>query len=313
MKFKGFKERFQKLKLYLEAGRYNQWIKNLIVFTAPIFTGHLLEMDTFLKTTFAFIVMCALSSASYMLNDIIDVKFDQVHPIKKLRPIASGRLKIQEVSFTVFLLAATSLIFSLFVSIAFFLVSLTFLLLHLLYSLYLKKLPLYDIFSISFSFVLRALSGEAITGYHIPIWLLLTIFFISLFMATVKRHAELVKVGSKARPALSLYPEHLLYFLSTTFATTTIISYSFYTYFEKPPIVNSPITAFFSTLLPSFEIRRWMMITIPFVVFGIARYAQLLYAKEEGEMPEKLIVTDKPLIFTILAWGITVIFLIYVL
>lgn len=303
----------QKIKLYLEAARYNQWIKNFVVFTSALFTGHLLEMKVFLNALFAFFIMCLLSSASYILNDLIDYENDKKHPIKRLRPIASEKIKPHEASFLVFIISSFALILSLFFSLSLFAVSFAFLLLHFLYSLFLKNYPLYDIFSISLSFVLRALAGEIATGFHIPIWLLLTIFFMSLFMATVKRHAELVKVGTKARPTLSSYPEHLLYFLSTTFATTTIISYSFYTYFEKPPIVESPISQFFSNFLPYFEIRRWMMITIPFVVFGIARYAQLLYAKEEGEMPEKLIVTDKPLIGTITIWALIVIILIYVL
>ncbi len=303
----------KKIKYYFELARYNQWIKNLTTFTAPIFTGHLLETQTFLKATLAFIVMCILSSASYILNDILDYSLDKKHPLKKQRPLASGKVQINEASFLVFLLSIIGLVLSLLFSLGLFIISFVFLLLHFIYSLYLKKLPLYDIFSISLSFVLRALAGEVITGYHIPIWLLLTIFFVSLFMATVKRHAELVKHGTKARPTLLFYPEHLLYFLSTTFATTTIISYSFYTYFEKPPIVNSPITELFSTFLPYFEKRKWMMITIPFVVFGISRYAQLLYSEEEGEAPEKLIVTDKTLITTIFLWSFLIILLIYIL
>jgi len=301
-----------KFFIYLEAARYNQWIKNLVVFTSIIFSGHLLDSRAFFSALYAFLVMTLLSSASYILNDILDYENDRNHPVKKNRPIASGVLKLQEASFLVFILSSSALLLALFFSLSLFTVAILFLLLHFIYSLYFKKKPLYDIFSISFSFVLRAFSGEVATGYHIPIWLLLTIFFISLFMATVKRHAELVKIGTKARPALSLYPEHLLYFLSTTFATTTIISYSFYTYFEKPPLVKSPFSKLFSHFFPHFEARRWMMITIPLVVFGIARYAQLLYAKEEGEMPEKLIVTDKTLISTILLWGIIIIGLIYV-
>lgn len=303
----------KKLKLYFEAGRYNQWIKNFVVFTSALFTGHLLDTTVFLKSLFAFFIMCLLSSSSYMLNDLLDYQNDKKHPLKKLRPIPSGKIKKNEASFLVFLLSSTGLMLSLFYSLPFFLVCFAFLFIHFLYSLFLKNYPLYDIFSISLSFVLRALAGEVATGFHIPIWLILTIFFLSLFMATVKRHAELTKFGSRARPTLSYYSEHLLYFLSTTFATTTIISYSSYTYFEKPPIVDSPISNFFSNILPYFELRRWMMITIPFVVFGIARYAQLLYEKEEGEMPEKIIVTDKTLLATIAIWAFTVIVLIYVL
>lgn len=303
----------EKIRHIIIALRVNQWIKNLIIFTAIIFSGRLFDADSFFKTFYAFIVFCLLSSTSYVLNDIIDYPYDKKHPIKKNRPIASGLITIQEGTFIVFILTLISLVISIFFSISFFILSLIFLLLHFFYSLYLKKFPIIDIFSISLSFMLRATAGEIASGFHIPIWLLLTIFFISLFMATVKRHAELVLHGKETRTTLFYYREHLLNFLATTFATTTIIAYSSYTYFEKPPAVYNFFSESFSLLLPGFEARKWMMITIPFVVYGIARYAQLLYEKEEGERPEKLITQDTPLTTTIFLWGIIIVSLIYLL
>ncbi|GIW63871.1 MAG: decaprenyl-phosphate phosphoribosyltransferase [Patescibacteria group bacterium] len=302
----------RKFLIYFEAVRYNQWIKNLVVFTAPLFTGHLFELRTVLICFFSFIVMSLASSASYLLNDILDYKNDIKHPQKRLRPIARGAVAVHEAVFVMFVLVIVVLTISVFYSLAFFLIVFAFLLLHFLYSLYFKQKTLLDIFTISFSFVLRALAGEVATGYHIPIWLLMTIFFISLFMASVKRHAELVRHGTASRKVLENYPEHLLTFLTTTFATTTIISYAFYTYFENAPIVQTALTRFFSHYLPAFELRRWMMITIPFVVMGISRYAQLLYTFEEGERPEKIIVTDKFIIAVILIWALIIISLIYV-
>ena len=141
---------------------------------------------------------------------------------------------------------------------------------------------------------------------------LLTIFFGSLFMASVKRHAELVSQGKETRLSLISYKEHLLDFLTNTFATTTIIAYATYTYVEKPPQTNSFFSGIVSNLFPSFEARKWMMITIPIVVYGIARYAQLLYEKSEGERPEKIITTDIPLVVTVFLGGIIVISLIYI-
>ncbi len=160
--------------------------------------------------------------------------------------------------------------------------------------------------------MIRAFAGEVASGYHIPIWLLLTIFFVSLFMATVKRHAELVSRGKETRVSLIHYNEHLLTFLTTTFATATIIAFSFYTYFERPPQITAFLSEFMTNLFPTFEARKWLMISIPFVVFGIARYAQLLYEKEEGERPEKLITNDLPLVITIGIWGLIVVGLIYI-
>jgi len=293
--------------------RVNQWIKNLVVFTAVTFSGQLFDIALLSRIIYAFLTFCLLSSTSYVLNDIIDYPFDKKHPIKRFRPIASGEVTIPEATFIVFLLTLISLIISLIFSIQFFLLSLVFILLHFFYSLYLKKYPIIDIFTISVSFMLRAFGGEVVSGYHIPIWLLLTIFFGSLFMATVKRHAELVSHGKEARLSLFRYKEHLLDFLTNTFATTTIIAYSFYTYFEKLPTTKTIFTDFFAGIFPEFEARKWLMVTIPLVVYGIARYAQLLYEREEGERPEKIITNDTPLIVTIGLWGFIIVSLIYIL
>jgi len=308
----------EKIIIYLRSLRVNQWIKNTVVFTAIIFSGKLFDPNLFVKTLWTFFIFCLLSSTSYVLNDIIDFPYDKKHPVKKNRPIASGKISIQEATFIVFVLTIVSLIISLFFSLPFFFLALIFILLHFFYSLYLKKHPVIDIFSISFSFMLRAFAGEVATGFRIPIWLLLTIFFISLFMATVKRHAELVAHGRETRISLYYYKEHLLDFLTTTFATTTIITYSFYTYFfynyfERLSSNQTGLSHFFTQIFPGFEARKWLMITIPLVVYGIARYAQLLYEKEEGERPEKLITQDGPLITTILLWAAIVISLIYIL
>lgn len=302
-----------RLLILLRALRVNQWIKNLVIFIAIVFSGKLFQVDLLLRSMYAFMVFCLLSSTSYLLNDIIDFPYDKKHPVKKNRPIASGQITIPEATFLVFVLTLVSLIIALLFSPQLFSLSFVFILLHFFYSLYLKKFPVIDIFTISFSFMLRTFAGEVATGFHIPIWLTLTIFFISLFMATVKRHAELVAHGKEARLSLFRYNEHLLDFLTNAFATMTIIAYATYTYVERPPPVTTIMSSYISEILPGFEARKWMMITIPFAVYGIARYAQLLYEKEEGERPEKIITSDLPLIVTILLWGIIIISLIYLL
>lgn len=293
--------------------RVNQWIKNLVVFTAIIFSGKLFEPDLFLRTTFAFFVFCMISSTSYILNDVIDYPYDRKHPVKKNRPIAAGKISIQHATFLVFLLTAVSLLISLLFSISFFFLAFLFILLHFFYSLYLKRFSVIDIFTISFSFMMRAFAGEVVSGYHIPIWLFLTIFFGSLFMAAIKRHAELNVQGSETREALTKYKTNFLDFLTYTFATATIIAYSTYTYVEKLPQTKTIFSDFFNEMFPGFEARKWLMLTVPLVVYGIARYAQLLYEKEEGERPEKLITQDGPLVATVFLWGLVTISLIYIL
>ncbi len=302
-----------KFRTYFYALRINQWIKNFVIFTAIIFSGKLFDLDLLLKSFYAFFIFCLLSSTSYVLNDIIDYPFDREHPIKKFRPIASGDLSMPEATFIVFVLSLISLILALFFSLPFFFLSLFFILLHFFYSFTLKKQPVIDIFTISFSFMIRTFAGEVATGYHIPIWLLLTIFFGSLFMAAVKRHAELVAHGIKARLSLYRYKEHFLDFLTYTFGTATIIAYATYAYVERPPQAETIVSKFFNQTFPGFEARKWLMITIPLVVYGVARYAQLLYEKAEGERPEQTITTDIPLIVTIGFWGMIVISLIYLL
>lgn len=302
-----------KFFIYLRVLRVNQWMKNLVIFTAIIFSGQLFNIDLFLNTVRAFFIFCLLSSTSYILNDIIDYPFDKKHSIKKNRPIASGEISMPEATFLIFILTIISLLLALYFSTSFFIISLIFILLHFLYSLFLKKHPVIDIFTISFSFTIRAYAGVVATGFHIPIWMMLTIFFMSLFMATVKRHAELVAHGKETRISLYKYNEHFLDFLTYTATTSTIMSYSFYTYFEKLPQTETGISKFFNLTFPGFEARKWLMISIPLVVYGIARYAQLLYEKAEGERPEQIITTDIPLIVTIGLWGIIVVSLIYLL
>ena len=299
------------LLVYLKAFRVNQWIKNFVVFTALIFSGRLFYYDSLSVTVNAFLVFCLLSSASYMLNDVLDYSYDKKHPYKKNRPIASGAISMPTAVTLVIILTIVSLVLAALMSLSFFFLSLFFILLHFFYSLYLKRKPVADIFTISFSFMIRAYAGEVALGYHIPIWLILTIFFGSLFMASVKRHSELVAHGSKARESLYRYNEHFLDFLTYTFGTMTIIAYATYTYMEKPPQIETFSSRFFEGVFPGFEARKWMMITIPLVVYGIARYAQLLYERAEGERPEKIVTTDMPLITIILLWGITIISLIY--
>lgn len=303
---------YERLKYILLAGRPNQWIKNGIIFTSILFAGQLFNPAIFSQVFIGFLIFCMLSATSYILNDIIDYPLDKKHPAKKKRPIASGKLSIPDATFAVFVLSLSSLILALFVSIPFFVVAFVFLLLHFFYSLYFKQKPVLDIFAISFSFMLRAFAGSVLSGYHIQIWMMLSIFFISLFIASVKRHAELVNQGTRTRTSLASYKETLLLFLTSTFATMTITSYSLYTFLETPPLKEQPIFDSLSFILPNFEARKWLMVTIPLVVYGVARYAQLLYEREQGEAPEKIITRDRVLLSVLFLWAAIVVVLLYV-
>jgi 4-hydroxybenzoate polyprenyltransferase len=188
-----------------------------------------------------------------------------------------------------------------------------FVLLHIFYTLLFKNYAILDILSIAFSFILRAFAGEMLTGYHLPFWFFLTILFVALFVATTKRHAELLRQGSTSRPALFQYQERLLDSYTSMFGSASIIAYSLFTFLEEPPQFNPPLREFLSFALPQAVDRKWMIITIPFVMYGLMRYAQLSYVGTQAEQPEKLITTDVPLIVSIVSWGIAIILVLYIL
>jgi len=160
--------------------------------------------------------------------------------------------------------------------------------------------------------MIRLFAGEILTGYHVPVWLWLTVFFFSLFIASVKRHSEFINQGASTRDVLKSYTTQMLQFLVTTFAAMTIIAYSLYSFVEEPPHIRTKLSILIEPFFKSAETRKWFLLTIPFAVFAIIRYAQLLYEYREGEAPEKIITRDRILIITLGLWGLILIGLIYV-
>lgn len=301
------------LKSLILSLRPNQWVKNLILYAAIVLTAELFNFSLFWQATLGFLIFCALSSASYLFNDLRDLPFDRLHPVKKNRPLASGLISPSLAASTIIFLAFFGLLGAFLLNFAFFLIALSFFILHLFYSLILKKYALFDILSISASFVLRALAGEVLTGFHIPFWMMLTIAFLSLFIASCKRHSELLSTGGQTRPALFSYQEKLLHFYTSTFATATLLTYALFTFFAEPPSFSKPFSEILSFAFPAAGQRKWLMLTLPFVILGIMRYAQLVYEGKEGQEPEKVVTHDRPLIFSVLGWGLMVILIIYLL
>lgn len=293
--------------------RPGQWIKNSLVFTAIIFNGQLTNPPLLIRSLLGFLIFCFLSSASYLVNDLIDLRYDRLHPLKKYRPLASGALKPITAIQIAILLSLSGLVFSLLLSYSLFLLCLAFMIIHVLYSSILKKFAVLDILAIASSFIIRTFAGEVLTHYHVPIWLMLTVIFLSLFIASGKRRSELVAEGGKTRPALLSYRRQLLDFYTSTFANATLISYALFTFFTPPPRFSAPLTRFLLINFPKALGRKWLMAaTIPLVIFGIMRYAQLIYEKHNGEKPEKLLTSDLPLSLTAIGWGLIVILIIYV-
>jgi hypothetical protein len=199
-------------------------------------------------------------------------------------------------------------------------VLLAFYALHLSYSLYFKNVMLLDILLIAASFIIRVFAGEIATGYHIDIWLFLTVISGALFLSIGKRRSELTllsgwegSIPARTRATLSHYSEKMLDVYIAMFANSTWITYAFYTFLQRPPVLRRTVGTFFDQYnLEVLQERKWLMLTIPLVIYAIMRYLQLIYEKNEGESPEKILLTDKPLMATAGFLGLTLFTIIYV-
>lgn len=296
-----------------EAIRPFQWSKNLALFAAVILSGQLFDEALFVKSLFGFVAFCLLSSSSYLVNDIVDVDNDRNHPVKKNRPIARGDLPISVASFVSLVLLVIGISVSALIGFNFFLLAIGFIIFQYGYSLVLKKKPVADIFGIAMFFIVRAFAGEVATGYHLPIWIMLTVIFLALFIASGKRRSELVVVGKGSRPALKRYGKSLLNFYTTMFAVCTLLTYSMYTFFEEPVSFNGFLHSFLLENMPQALDRKWFMLTIFPVIYGIMRYGQIIFEMQEGERPERIIATDIPLMVAVGAWGLMILSILYAL
>ncbi len=299
--------------------RPRQWVKNFAIFAAVTFTGELFNPIAVLPVIVGFFIFCAVSSATYIINDIFDIKNDKMHPFKRFRPLAHGDVNVKFAGILAAFLIVVSLALSILVNPTFFLFIIVYLLLQVLYSSVLKTITVIDILAIAAGYILRVLGGEFASGYHISVWLLLTTISISLFLAIGKRRSELTLLAASkidnlasTRKTLSHYSERLLDVYASIFATSTFIAYSLFTFLENPEGIHLPIFGvFLEDILPNFFQRKWLMLTIIPVVYGLMRYLQDIYEKHEGESPEKVLFSDKPLLITVSIWTLMVIFIIY--
>lgn len=293
--------------------RPRQWLKNLALYAALIFSGFLLDGEKLMTVTFAFIVFSLLASAIYLFNDIADIENDRLHPYKKFRPIAKGSIPIPLALFLGIVLVFVSLYLSLYLSFFFFLLCLFYLGLHLAYSFFLKDINILDVLIIATGFVIRVYAGAVVIGVHLSVWFLLCVISMSLFLAVGKRMAELTilnESGQISRKALLMYSPNLLSDYLSIFASSAWISWSLFTFFEPlPPITPLPILIHFPLTFSGIE--KWLMATIPVVIYGIMRYLKIIYEGKKAESPERVLLSDKPLLICFLLWGILVVGIIY--
>lgn len=298
--------------------RPKQWIKNFAIFAAITFSGALFDFPSFQKTLIGFFVFCGLSSATYIVNDIFDIKKDKLHPFKRFRPLAHGDLPIPFALGLAAILGIGALLGATQVTPAFVVFGIIYLLVQLLYSSLLKTIAIVDILAIASGYILRVYAGEAASGFHISVWLLLTVISVSLFLAIGKRRSELTLLSTNKgvniaaiRKSLSHYSERLLDVYASIFATSTFISYALFTFLETPKGIKLDLSVLLPDFLPAFFQKKWLMITIAPVVYGLMRYLQDIYEKREGESPERVLLSDKPLLATVIIWILLVITIIY--
>ncbi len=284
--------------MLLRALRVTQWTKNAVVFAAFIFAlgdpGQGITIAHIAWVLPAALLFCLVSSGIYLLNDVRDIEYDRKHPTKKRRPVASGELPIP----TALLLSAVLLLAGLtggwILSPPFFTALAAYAGLQVVYTFGLKQIALIDIFVIAGGFVLRALAGALVIEVTISPWLLLCALLLALFLGLCKRRHEKVvlnEIADTTRASMVQYDERLLDQLIAIVSAATIVSYALYTLW--PDTVDK-----FGTTGLGF--------TIPFVIFGLFRYLDLVYRHEQGGRPEKILLTDKPLLINIALYGLTV-------
>ena len=296
--------------------RPRQWLKNLALYGALIFTGMLYQKGAFGLVTSAFFVFILLSSVTYIFNDLLDVRTDRLHPFKKNRPIASGELPIPVALIAIAGGVFIGLNWAYSLNFYFFVSCLVYLVVQVLYTGFLKKIAIVDVIVIAFGYLIRVYAGAFVITAHMDVWFLLTVISASLFLAVGKRRGEMTLLMSSGKVAatretLKHYTEQLLDIYTAMFATATWITYSLFT-FNHPKIVpDGRALSFISGLPKTLVSEKWMMITIPFVVYGIMRYLQVIYEKNEGESPERVLLSDKPLIITVGVWVVVLIGVLY--
>jgi len=286
------------LKALIKTMRPRQWIKNGFVFFALIFDRQLFLLDPFLRTLAGFFLFFLISSAVYLFNDIADVDADRNHPEKKFRPIASGQLPIRAAWAAALLLVAISLPLAYLLSVGFFVVLTTYLVINLLYSRWLKHVPILDVLIIAFGFVLRVAAGVTlITVERFSPWLYVITLLFSLYIGLGKRRAEinLLSQGAIAhRKVFEGYTLPLLDQYITIVSGMTIIAYSLYTFSA-----------------PNLPVNHTMMLTIPFVIYGIFRYLQLIQIGHAAGSPDEVALKDRPLQIAVVLWLLTVVGVFY--
>ena len=279
--------------------RPGQWTKNLLIFAGLLFGRQLLNPTALVLSVAAFVIFCALSGVVYLINDVVDRNSDRQHPLKALRPIASGAVSPATATGTAFVLGAIGLVAAFELNARFGTVATAYLALLVLYSGWLKQIVIIDVLTIAIGFVIRAVAGAVAIDVEISHWLLVCTILGALFVSLAKRRHELVLLANDAmshRRILGEYSPHLLDQMIAVVTASTLVAYVFYT-------ISPETQQKFGT--------PWLGLTIPFPLYGIFRYLYLVHQREGGGSPADLLLTDRPLLACVALWALSVALIIY--
>lgn len=287
------------VKAIIVSLRPKQWTKNLILFAGLLFSQNMFKPEYFMKVFIGFLLFSLLSGGIYLLNDVLDVEKDRVHPRKKRRPIPSGQLGLNTAFIISVILVGCVLFLSFKLQRNFGWTAFAYFALLTAYSISLKHIVIVDVLVISMGFVLRAVAGVVIIGVDISSWLVLCTILLALFLALGKRRHEVLLLESNAiehRPILQEYSPKLLDQMISVVTASTVMAYALYT------MSIETVTKFHT---------RSLSLTIPFVLYGIFRYLYLLYHRKMGGNPSEIFLSDKPLLINIALWVLTIIAILY--
>lgn len=274
---------FSNIVEYLSLIRISHWLKNVFVFVPLVYSKNFFNPELFTKTLVAFFVFSIASSLVYVFNDYFDAEKDRFHPLKKNRPIARGAISKENAVIVSIILLISVIVLSFLIWNQFIVIVWIYILINILYTLYLKRIVIVDIFTIAAGFILRILGGAIIISVYISNWLLLTAVFLTLFLAVMKRRVE-IATSSEAiehRDVLKHYSLGFIDKIVSISAGGVILSYALYTVSEKTTIMFS---------------SEKLVYTIPFVIFGVFRYIYLVYKENKGENITEVLISDIPMI-----------------
>jgi 4-hydroxybenzoate polyprenyltransferase len=288
------------LTALIKSMRPRQWTKNVFVFVPLFFDNKLTDLESVLHTVEAFILLCLMSSAVYLMNDLVDIEKDRQHPIKKNRPLPAGELSPTVAAVTAVILAIGSLAAGYLLSPNLALILLLYLLIQIAYSFWLKNVVLVDVLVVASGFLLRIAAGVAVIEVErFSPWLYVFSGFLALFLVLGRRRHELVLLGESGtshRSILSEYNIDLIDRMLGIVTTGAVVAYSLYTFLAEG--------------LPANHV---MMLTIPFVLYAIFRWLYLIHVRHEGGAPEEIVLRDRPLQLSVILWGIVAFIALYIL